>query len=67
MRQKGLLPDMFTTNMILNGFCKQGRMKAAIDLFMDMQRTGLSPDIVTYNTLIGGCCKAFDMVTADEL
>ncbi|MCD7460062.1 hypothetical protein HAX54_042762 [Datura stramonium] len=66
MRERGLLPDVFTINTIINGFCKQGRMKFAIDSFVEMQRSGLQPDIVTYNILINGFCKAFDVVNADN-
>lgn len=66
MRERGLLPDVFTINTIINGLCKQGRMKLAIDCFVEMHRSGLQPDIVTYNTLINGFCKAFDMVNADN-
>ncbi|PWA33919.1 tetratricopeptide-like helical domain-containing protein [Artemisia annua] len=67
MRQMGLFPDIFTNNIIINGYCKQGRMKSAIDTFMDMHNFGLVPDVVTYNTLISGYCKGFDMVNADNL
>ncbi|KAK4374878.1 hypothetical protein RND71_005555 [Anisodus tanguticus] len=66
MTEMGLFPDIFTINTIINGFCKQGRMKLAIDSFVEMQRSGLQPDIVTYNTLINGFCKAFDVVNADN-
>ncbi|XP_021897971.1 pentatricopeptide repeat-containing protein At1g09900-like [Carica papaya] len=68
MCRAGFVPNNFTYNSLINGFCNcgKGKMKLAIDAFMDMHGTGIGPDVVTYNTLIAGYCKAFDMVSADD-
>ncbi|KAF5732840.1 putative pentatricopeptide repeat-containing protein [Tripterygium wilfordii] len=82
MMNRGIAPDGVTFNILVAGHYKygreedgdrllrdlsvQGRMRSAVDAFIEMHRAGLSADIVTYNTLIGGYCKAFDMDSAEE-
>ncbi|KAF6172436.1 hypothetical protein GIB67_006949 [Kingdonia uniflora] len=50
------LPDLWTHNMLISGFCKEGNMDEAFRLRDDMiTNMKLLPDAITYNTLINGC------------
>jgi len=61
MRQSGLVPDVYTSNILIDGFCRQGNFKMVDSLLSDMCSNGLIPDTVTYNTIINAYCRAQDM------
>lgn len=46
----------YNNNLIL-GYCRQGNMDSASNLFADMLETGLKPDVITYRILIDGHLK----------
>jgi len=48
------LPDVITYNVILDGFCRQGRMKEAELVLEKMIEKGVNPDRFTYTSLING-------------
>lgn len=52
--ESGVLPDIRTYNILINGFCKTNNVNGAFKLFKDMQLKGRLPDSVTYGTLIDG-------------
>ncbi|KAJ1382595.1 Tetratricopeptide-like helical domain superfamily [Sesbania bispinosa] len=54
LADSGVVPDIMTYNILINGFCKSGNISGAFKLFKDLQLKGLSPDSVTYGTLIDG-------------
>ncbi|XP_048321283.2 pentatricopeptide repeat-containing protein At1g79540 [Ziziphus jujuba] len=54
LAESGVVPDVTTYNILINGFCKAGNPKDAMKLFKDMKLKGLSPDSVTYGTLVDG-------------
>ncbi|CAL9038420.1 unnamed protein product [Musa banksii] len=54
----GLLPDIFTGNIIIDRFCRQGRMKMENNIFMEMYTNGVAPDVITYSTFISAYCRA---------
>ncbi|KAK7280132.1 hypothetical protein RJT34_25194 [Clitoria ternatea] len=54
LADSGVLPDIMTYNILINGFCKKRNINGALKLFKDLQLKGLSPDSVTYGTLIDG-------------
>ncbi|KAJ1382731.1 Tetratricopeptide-like helical domain superfamily [Sesbania bispinosa] len=54
LADRGVVPDIMTYNILINGFCKAGNISGAFKLFKDLQLKGLSPDSVTYGTLIDG-------------
>ena len=58
----GNVPDIFTYNILIHGFCKAGNINGAFKLFKELQLKGLSPDNVTYGTLING----FQMAGREE-
>lgn len=54
LADSGVVPDIFTYNILINGFCKARNITGAFKLFQDLQLKGLTPDHVTYGTLIDG-------------
>ncbi|KAH0906843.1 hypothetical protein HID58_038670, partial [Brassica napus] len=64
---KGLLASTATYNMLIRGFCRQGRMDEAYELLMKMTGDGVSPDCITYTTMIYEFCRKSDVKKAIEL
>ncbi|KAG1342173.1 putative Pentatricopeptide repeat-containing protein, mitochondrial [Cocos nucifera] len=58
MLHQGCTPDIVTYNSLINGLCKMGWMRAALNLLEKLHAEGLAPDMATYNTLISWHCKA---------
>ncbi|KAF7813112.1 pentatricopeptide repeat-containing protein [Senna tora] len=54
----GLLPNITTYTILINGYCKAGNIDRALKLFEHLKLKGLSPDSVTYGTLIDGLFRA---------
>jgi pentatricopeptide repeat protein len=44
----GLKPDSITYNILINGYCKTGRVQDALTLFSQMLRTGVAIDTIAY-------------------
>lgn len=53
---KGIKPDLFTYNVLINCFSQLGHTHFAFSLFANILKRGYHPDIVTFNTLINGLC-----------
>ncbi|KAG9144395.1 hypothetical protein Leryth_017530 [Lithospermum erythrorhizon] len=49
-----VVPDIYTYNILINGFCKVGKVDFALKLYEELHLKGNSPDLVTYVTLIDG-------------
>lgn len=54
LADSGVLPNITTYNILINGFCKAKNIGAAFKLFKDLHLKGLYPDSVTYGTLMDG-------------
>ncbi|KAK9672129.1 hypothetical protein RND81_12G078700 [Saponaria officinalis] len=54
----GILPDIVTYNILINGMCRSRNIDGALKIFKELQLKGESPDVVTYGTLINGLFKA---------
>ncbi|XP_045821536.1 pentatricopeptide repeat-containing protein At5g24830 [Trifolium pratense] len=67
MVQKGILPDVYTHNHIVNRLCKTGFMEKADCLFRHMLESGPRPNCATYNTLIKGYCALNSIEKALDL
>ncbi|KAJ4868205.1 Putative pentatricopeptide repeat-containing protein [Raphanus sativus] len=52
MREKGLSPDVYAYNAVIQGFCRMRKVMKGEELFKTMLRVGLKPDNYTYTTLI---------------
>ena len=61
MRVRGCLPDIFTFNTLVDGYCKQLNLESAIEVVNSMWNHG----VITFNTLLNGLFKAkrFEDVT----
>ena len=55
--ERGCSLDVFSYNILMNGYCKNKRIDEAMHLFHKMSNKGVTIDVVTYNTLIGGFCR----------
>ncbi|KAF3787123.1 Pentatricopeptide repeat-containing protein [Nymphaea thermarum] len=54
LAESGVLPDIVTYNILINGLCKHKNIDGAFKLFNELQIKGYQPDAITYNTLIDG-------------
>ncbi|KAL0418460.1 UNVERIFIED_CONTAM: Pentatricopeptide repeat-containing protein [Sesamum radiatum] len=49
--------NSYTLNIMVNVFCKDGKMEKAKEHLMEMEKRGIFADIVTYNTMINAYCR----------
>jgi len=57
---KGSSPDIVTYNSPIHGFCKEGRLRYALNILNEMG--DLFPTNVTYTTQINGDCREDNMI-----
>ncbi|OUZ99809.1 Pentatricopeptide repeat [Macleaya cordata] len=50
-------PNVYSFNILIRGFCRDGKLEKALGFFNEMERTGCSPNVVTFNTLVDAYCK----------
>ena len=53
----GLLSDKITCNIMVDGFCKEGQLNLAFNIFNPMNSVGLELDGFIFTTLIGDFYK----------
>ncbi|XXG78510.1 hypothetical protein AAC387_Pa08g2445 [Persea americana] len=53
----GVVQDVITYNILINGFCKARKIDEAFKVFKELKLKGFSPDAVTYGALINGLLK----------
>uniref|UniRef100_A0A2C9W657 Pentacotripeptide-repeat region of PRORP domain-containing protein n=1 Tax=Manihot esculenta TaxID=3983 RepID=A0A2C9W657_MANES len=53
------MADVFSYNILINGYCENKRINGAKKLFDEMPYKDLVPDAVTYTTLIKGMWRVF--------
>ncbi|XP_057444386.1 pentatricopeptide repeat-containing protein At1g62930, chloroplastic-like [Lotus japonicus] len=56
IKDKGIQPDMYTYNIIIDGLCTSGRLKDALEVFQELLMKGYQLNVVTYNIMINGLC-----------
>ena len=52
---------------LIDGFCKEGNLKEAMDLLHEMFEKNIYHNVVTYNGLIDGFCKEGNLKEAMEI
>ncbi|KAK6916476.1 Pentatricopeptide repeat [Dillenia turbinata] len=67
MVRGGITPNVFSFNILISGFCANGKLEKGLEYFDEMKRNGCLPNVVTYNTLIDGFCKLGSIDEAWEL
>lgn len=53
----GVIPDTFTFNVLIRGFCMNSMVDEGFHFFKEMSRFKCEPDVITYNTLVDGLCR----------
>ncbi|KAG8042824.1 hypothetical protein GUJ93_ZPchr0674g29024 [Zizania palustris] len=54
---RGLSVDVIVYTILMNGYCKVGRLQEACDLFVQMINLGIKPDVIAYTVLLDGHLK----------
>lgn len=57
----GYPSNVYVFNILMNKFCKEGKICDAQKVFDEITKRGLRPTVVSFNTLINGYCKAGDL------
>ena len=52
MGQRKVMPDVQTSNILVDTLCKEGMLTEGKKVFDVMIQRGIDPNIVTYNSLI---------------
>jgi len=50
-------PDLTTYATVIKGYCVQGDLEQAIQLFTLMRKRGVAPDAVLFNAILDGCAR----------
>jgi pentatricopeptide repeat protein len=50
-------PNLLTSNIVIDGMCKSGKLKEARELFSRLAVEGLQPGFYAYTSSISGICK----------
>ncbi|XP_016168078.1 pentatricopeptide repeat-containing protein At5g16640, mitochondrial-like [Arachis ipaensis] len=65
--ERGVVPDVWSYNILIKGYCKINKVDEAKNLMKDMFRKNIVPNIVTYNSLVDGLCKAGRISSVREI
>jgi pentatricopeptide repeat protein len=57
-----LKPNHITHTILINAYCRAGKLQEAFTLYEEMVRSGIMPDEITYSSLINGLCKAGKLI-----
>ncbi|XP_052191939.1 pentatricopeptide repeat-containing protein At5g16420, mitochondrial [Diospyros lotus] len=63
----GVVPNVFTCNILIKGLCKKNDVEGAIRVLDEMPGMGMIPNVVTYTTILGGYVSRGDMVGAKKV
>ena len=58
MKERGFQPDLICYSVLINGYCKLGRLEEAISFLRLLERDGLALGIKGYSSLIAGFFSA---------
>ena len=59
---RNINPNVYTSNILIDAFCKKGKMIEAEDMLNLMIERGQQQDIVTFNTLMSGHCLHYTVM-----
>lgn len=62
-----IIPNVFTCNILLKAFCKNGDIEGALKVLDEMPAMGMVPNVVTYTTILGAYVYKGDMVEAKKM
>ena len=57
IKSKGCKPNFYTYTLLVDNFCKVGRLDEAKEIFSEALMSGIKLIVVTYNALVNGYCK----------
>ncbi|KAL0349870.1 UNVERIFIED_CONTAM: putative pentatricopeptide repeat-containing protein, mitochondrial [Sesamum radiatum] len=60
-------PDVWTFNILVDAFCKEGMVEEAENVLEIMMQRNICPDIITYDALIDGYCLRGQMGKAKRV
>ena len=60
MVERGVEPDVYTFNTLINACAQRGDAERAKDVFDEMKRMGVPADVFSYNTMIQAFEQAGD-------
>nr|XP_043622462.1 pentatricopeptide repeat-containing protein At4g26680, mitochondrial [Erigeron canadensis] len=67
MRRSRIDVNVFTLNMVINGYCQLGKLENAVRVFDEMKDMGFSPFVSSYNTLIAAYVNQGLLTTGMDL
>lgn len=53
---KKIYPNVYTFSILVDGLCKKGNVKEALNVLAIIIKQGVHPTVVTYNTFMNGYC-----------
>ncbi|XLV03349.1 hypothetical protein S245_017686, partial [Arachis hypogaea] len=53
---RNITPNVHTYSILIDGLCKEGKIKDAKSVLAVMAKHGVKPNVVTYNSLMDGYC-----------
>ncbi|XP_071741311.1 uncharacterized protein [Rutidosis leptorrhynchoides] len=62
-----IVPNVFTCNILLKAFCKNGDIEGALKVLDEMPAMGMVPNVVSYTTILGAYVSMGDMVSAKKM
>ncbi|KAI3711482.1 hypothetical protein L2E82_41596 [Cichorium intybus] len=62
-----ITPNVFTCNILLKAFCKNGDIEGALKVLDEMPAMGMVPNVVTYTTVLGAYVSRGDMANAKTM
>ena len=57
IKSKGYKPNFYTYTLLVENFCKVGRLDEAKEIFSEALMSRIKLTVVTYNALVNGYCK----------
>ncbi|KAJ6722534.1 MITOCHONDRIAL GROUP I INTRON SPLICING FACTOR CCM1 [Salix koriyanagi] len=56
-----IVPDVFTRAIMVNAYCKAGKVERAVEFVKEMEKLGFELNVVSYNSLVDGYVSLGDV------